>query len=109
MSAFKVCGCGREFTAREWVDLPNRKIFDIDADHDRRGEQRDCPCGSSIAVDRAECFVELRAAEKQASREADARALASGEKTPEELRKENGVFGFGGIVEIDFSKTKKLY
>jgi hypothetical protein len=35
-----------------------------------------------------------RAREKQRSREDDARALASGEKSPEELQRENGHFSF---------------
>jgi hypothetical protein len=35
-----------------------------------------------------------RALEKQRSREADERALASGEKSAEQLQKENGVFSF---------------
>ncbi len=35
-----------------------------------------------------------RAREKQRSREEDARALASGEKSPEELQRENGHFSF---------------
>jgi len=35
-----------------------------------------------------------RALEKQRSRDEDARALASGEKTREQLRRENGIFAF---------------
>lgn len=35
-----------------------------------------------------------RTREKQRSREEDARALASGEKSPEELHRENGHFSF---------------
>jgi hypothetical protein len=35
-----------------------------------------------------------RAREKQRSRDEDARALASGEKSPDELRRENGHFAF---------------
>jgi hypothetical protein len=35
-----------------------------------------------------------QALEKQASRDADARALASGEKTLEQLHKENGLLAF---------------
>jgi hypothetical protein len=35
-----------------------------------------------------------RAREKQRSREEDARALASGEKSPEDLQRENGHFSF---------------
>jgi hypothetical protein len=36
----------------------------------------------------------VRAAEKQASRDADARALASGEKSRAQLKAENGAFAF---------------
>jgi len=35
-----------------------------------------------------------RAREKQRSRDEDRRALASGEKSPEELQRENGLFSF---------------
>ena len=53
-------------------------------------------------LDVAEC-----AREKAASREADARALASGEKSREELRAENGAFGFPPErVRVDFSRVK---
>ncbi len=45
--------------------------------------------------------------EKVAAREADARALASGEKSRAELQVENGAFGFPrGRVRIDFSQVK---
>jgi hypothetical protein len=45
--------------------------------------------------------------QKAASREADARALASGEKSRQELRAENGTFGFPrDRVRIDFSQVK---
>lgn len=37
---------------------------------------------------------EERAREKQASRDEDARALASGEKSREQLKKENSAFAF---------------
>jgi hypothetical protein len=37
---------------------------------------------------------EKRAQEKQASREADARAIASGRKSAEQIREENGAFSF---------------
>jgi hypothetical protein len=40
---------------------------------------------------------EERAREKQLSREADARALASGEKSRDELRRENGHFAFPNV------------
>jgi hypothetical protein len=51
--------------------------------------------------------VEKRRQEKQASREADARALASGEKSREQLRRENGAFS-GLNVEIDFDGAQSL-
>ncbi|MBI4705306.1 MAG: hypothetical protein HY744_29725 [Deltaproteobacteria bacterium] len=43
-----------------------------------------------------------RAREKQRSREADERALESGEKSRERLRRENGFFGFPRVkIHID--------
>jgi hypothetical protein len=49
-----------------------------------------------------------RAREKAASREADARALASGEKSREQLRVENGAFGFPrDRVRLDFTQVKR--
>ncbi len=51
--------------------------------------------------------VEKRRQEKQASREADARALASGEKSREQLRRENGVFS-GLNLEIDLDGAHSL-
>jgi hypothetical protein len=48
-----------------------------------------------------------RALEKQASREADAQALASGEKAPEQLRDENRAFAFPRErLRVDFSRVK---
>jgi hypothetical protein len=48
-----------------------------------------------------------RAREKAASREVDARALASGEKSREQLRVENSAFGFPrGRVRVDFARVK---
>lgn len=38
-----------------------------------------------------------RAREKQESRDADARALASGAKSAAQLRRENGVFAFRNV------------
>ena len=48
-----------------------------------------------------------RACEKQRSREEDARALASGEKTREQLRRENGFFVFPR-VRISARDSKPL-
>jgi len=47
------------------------------------------------------------AARKQASRDEDARALASGEKTQEDLRRENGILS-GAKIVIHFDKAKPL-
>jgi len=48
-----------------------------------------------------------RALEKQLSREADERALASGEKTREQLRDENGAFAFPRErVHLDVPRVK---
>ncbi len=51
--------------------------------------------------------IENRRQEKQDSRDADARALASGEKSREQLRRENGAFS-GLNVEIDFDGAQSL-
>lgn len=45
-----------------------------------------------------------RAREKQASRDQDAADLASGKKTREQLRRENGMF-HGLILHVDFSNV----
>jgi hypothetical protein len=44
---------------------------------------------------------------KQLSRDEDARALASGEKSREDLRRENGHFAFPR-VRINFEESKPL-
>jgi len=50
-----------------------------------------------------------RALEKQRSREADEQALASGEKTREQLCTENGAFAFPGErVHLEFPRLKKF-
>jgi hypothetical protein len=48
-----------------------------------------------------------RAAEKAASRAEDARALASGEKSREQLRRENSMFS--GAASIVLGKPKRPY
>jgi len=48
-----------------------------------------------------------RAAEKAKSRRADARALASGKKSREQLRQENGLFS-GMKVRLVLEKAKAL-
>ena len=51
--------------------------------------------------------IQDRAREKQDSREADERALESGEKSREELRAENGVFGvIAREARLDLSKSR---
>jgi hypothetical protein len=50
---------------------------------------------------------ERRAREKQAARDADARRLASGEVTPEQLARENGTFAFPDVV-IDYDGADAL-
>jgi hypothetical protein len=46
-----------------------------------------------------------RARAKRASREADARALASGEKSREDIRRKNGRFVFpDAIVRLDLAR-----
>jgi hypothetical protein len=48
-----------------------------------------------------------RAAEKQASRDADARAIAEGRVTEEQLRRDNSMFS--GAVRIVLGKPKRAY
>jgi len=50
---------------------------------------------------------DARAEEKHRSREEDRLALESGEKTPEDLRRENGLFVFSR-VRIDFDGAESL-
>jgi hypothetical protein len=46
-----------------------------------------------------------RAAEKQRSRDKDARRLKAGEVTPEQLQAENSFFNFsGGVRIVDFGR-----
>lgn len=49
-----------------------------------------------------------RAAEKETSRDADERALATGEKTREQLKRENGIF-HGMKFRMDLSSGERLY
>lgn len=63
---------------------------------------------SAYASEAARAFdPTARAAEKQASREEDARALASGEKTRERLWKENS-FLPANRTRIDFRRVPTL-
>jgi hypothetical protein len=53
--------------------------------------------------------VSQRALEKQLSRDADARALASGEKTQAQLCAENGAFAFPPErVHLEFPRLRKI-
>ncbi len=50
-----------------------------------------------------------RAAQKQRWREEDARALASGEKTAEQLRDENEVFAkLARLASVDLTASRRL-
>ena len=49
-----------------------------------------------------------RRREKEISRESDERALASGEKSPRDLQRENGHFA-GLNVRINLGRAKALY
>lgn len=53
-------------------------------------------------------FVEAREAEKQRSRDDDERALASGEKSAEQLRAENGKFAFPGAI-VNLRSARRLW
>jgi len=49
----KHCPCGKSYTAAAWAALPNKRIWPDDMG-EKDGwtlEQRDCSCGSSIAID----------------------------------------------------------
>lgn len=48
--------------------------------------------------------IEERRREKQASRDEDERAIAAGEKTRAEVRRENSFFGFLGVT-VDYTRT----
>lgn len=52
-------------------------------------------------------LFERRKAEKQRSRDEDRRALESGQKSQEQLRRENGLFS-GVKVRVEFDKAKAL-
>lgn len=47
----KACGCGRTYTAEEWAAL---ELVGIMADDVETIELRNCPCGSTIAVEASE-------------------------------------------------------
>ncbi|MDE3097486.1 MAG: hypothetical protein KGK07_15985 [Chloroflexota bacterium] len=59
-AAFKRCECGRTFTRAEWRQLPLTGTMKDDAIYDGHPERtlielRNCPCGSTIAVERPSC------------------------------------------------------
>lgn len=50
-TTIKTCGCGRSFTLAQWNDLPDCRVYRLDADDaESLHEQRRCPCGSHIIV-----------------------------------------------------------
>lgn len=47
----KACACGATYTAAQWDDLPDCRVFRLDSDDpESLHEQRRCPCGSHIMV-----------------------------------------------------------
>ena len=86
-----------------------RKVTKDDDPYNRRPDW--CPLDTSLAVvlpvARATktLDVEARRAEKQASRDADAKALADGTKTRAQLREENG-FISGANAKINWESSK---
>lgn len=49
---FKRCGCGRTFSLVEWGSLPSRGTHEsADETGEYQADMRDCPCGSTIAVE----------------------------------------------------------
>ena len=67
----------------------------------------DAACGIAEADYEVALDADERAAAKQESRDDDARALASGEKSLDQLRAENGLFAFPN-AKIDLSRVKPL-
>lgn len=52
MPPFKTCGCGREYTAAGWQALPIKGYLLTEDDEGQYElEMRNCPCGSTIAVE----------------------------------------------------------
>jgi hypothetical protein len=47
----KVCKCGQRFTQKQWNSLQNVGRMDLEEDGDKRLELRNCPCGSTIAIE----------------------------------------------------------
>ena len=54
LKAFKLCGCGRAFSLREWDALPlvGHQAHEPDKDGlpPFRLEYRNCPCGSTLTI-----------------------------------------------------------
>ena len=97
-------------TAEELFKLPFPVRWDhvvgleglIEVPFESRREQRIAPCKRGILT-----FSEKRTLEKAESRQQDADDLASGRKTREQLRKENGAFAFPPeLVTVDYSGRK---
>lgn len=81
-----------------------RRLFKLTA----LGEQAigDSPAQAGTHNEAGSLDPIARAAEKSASREADERALATGEKTREDLRRENAAFAFPrDRVNLTFPKS----
>lgn len=67
-------------------------------------------CKAEAIVDpKKNCLFAQRAADKAASRAEDERALASGEKSREELRRENGHFAGLADAPILWAEVGSLY
>lgn len=94
--------CGPSAANRKAAQAPSVDEYDLEPT---------CPeclvtgCGGSWC--RHIAFDQLRAEEKQRSRDADAEALRTGSKTREQLQRENGAFAFPNAI-IHLDDCKKL-
>ncbi len=102
----------RNSTAAELFELPFPIRWDhaigleglIEVPFEARREQQIAPCERGPLR-----FFELHAIEKTESRQRDADDLVSGQKTREQLRKENGAFSFPpGAVRLDYSGRRRF-
>jgi hypothetical protein len=102
------CGSGPEATAQEGLaSAPQRPRLSTTA---RRVLGTLCANAASpyvVGMEPERLDPKRRALEKQRSRKEDARALASGEKTLEQLERENGHFVFPH-VRISFKGSRPL-
>lgn len=91
------CDSTCSWCAREFWDWWKGRLRAQDRQHGRSG------AGSFNQA----AVTSIRASEKASERDADARALASGEKSVEQLRGENGAFAFPRrLIRLDMSRTK---